>query len=87
MKVVLINPSVREEALPTYIPSGLGYLAHYLEQAGHSCDILDLNAMRLSDQEIKEEFKKLGLYDVIGITGLITNYLQMKNYAGWLKKR
>ncbi|MFH1073084.1 MAG: radical SAM protein [Nanoarchaeota archaeon] len=85
MKVCLINPSIREEALPTYVPSGLGYLAHYLEKDGHTCDIFDINALRLSDQEIKMKFKEMSSYDVFGITGLITNYLQMKQYSSLLK--
>lgn len=86
MKVILINPSIRQEALPSFIPTGLGYLASYLEEAGHTCDILDLNALRLSDKETTSTFKKLERYDVIGLTGLITNYLQIKEFSKEIKK-
>ncbi|MFH1400606.1 MAG: radical SAM protein [Nanoarchaeota archaeon] len=86
MKVCLINPPVREESLPTFVPSGLGYLAAYLKMAGHEVVMFDINAYRWDMPEVRKRIKALTDVDVFGMTGLITNYLYMKDLAAFIKK-
>ena len=69
MKVLLINPPVRQQVAPGDIPFGLGIIAAIAEQEGHQVAFLDLNAHRVSLQEAAEEIA-IDDYDVIGIGGL-----------------
>ena len=48
MEILLINPPIREWAKPNCMPLGLGYIAATLRNAGHSLDVLDINAHRYS---------------------------------------
>jgi len=79
MNVLLINPIIRGEETPSYFPLGLGYIAQVLLNKGHDVNILDINAYRLSQEEVEKRIRNIS-YDVVGITGLITEY----NYIKWL---
>ena len=48
MNILIINPPVREWAKPNCVPLGLGYIASSLRLAGHSIEVLDVNAYRYS---------------------------------------
>ncbi|MEW5944977.1 MAG: cobalamin B12-binding domain-containing protein [bacterium] len=87
MKLLLINPPVREWALPNCFPSGLGYVASYVRKNNPDweVEVLDVNALRLPWDEV-EEFIRGAEYDLAGTGGIITVYGYMKRLVRALKK-
>jgi anaerobic magnesium-protoporphyrin IX monomethyl ester cyclase len=85
MKVLLINPPVREHYPPESFPFGLSYVAKYLIKAGHEVEILDIDNNRYSREEV---LKKLNQHkcDVIGTGGIITVYKYLKWLVPVLRK-
>ncbi len=79
MKILLVNPPIREWAKPNCFPSGLGYLSSVLLDAGYEVEILDINGYRYSRQEV-EAMIEASDADVFGVGGLITVY----GYIKWL---
>ncbi len=77
MKVLLINPPIREDQPPYTLPTGLGIIAQVLENEGHQVEVLDVNAERLSRPEVCNRISELD-YDVVGIGGIITVYKYLK---------
>lgn len=85
MKVVFINPPIREWAKPNIFPLGIGYVAAVLQKAGHSVSVYDINALRPSKEAIEKAIQELD-GDVIGIGSLITTYRFMKWIIPLIKK-
>ncbi len=79
MKILLINPPIREWAKPNCFPSGLGYLSSVLLSAGYEVEVLDINGYRYSRQEVEARVEASDA-DVFGVGGLITVY----GYIKWL---
>ena len=79
MKILLLNPPIREWAKPNCFPSGLGYLASVLLDAGYEVEALDINGHRYSQQEVEARIEASDA-DVFGVGGLITAY----RYIKWL---
>ena len=79
MKILLLNPPVREWAKPNCFPSGLGYLSSVLLEAGHQVEVLDINGHRYSKSEVEAKIAASDA-DVFGVGGLITVY----KYIKWL---
>jgi radical SAM superfamily enzyme YgiQ (UPF0313 family) len=79
MKILLINPPLREQYPPQSFPYGLGYVGKYLLKAGHQVDVLDIDTHRYGKERVLEELKKHDC-DVIGTGGLVTVY----HYLKWL---
>jgi radical SAM superfamily enzyme YgiQ (UPF0313 family) len=79
MKILLINPPVREWAKPNCFPLGLGYIAAVLEQEGHEIEVMDINAFRWTQDEVEDKIKNAE-FDVVGIGGIVTVY----RYVKWL---
>ena len=77
MKVLLINPPVRQQTSPGDIPYGLGIIAAIAEEEGHQVSFLDLNAHRVSLQESAEEIA-IDDYDIIGIGGLSSMFKDIR---------
>ena len=73
MKILLINPPIREQSPATFPPLGLASVASSLRRAGHSVDMLDLNMLRPSRDEVINVLP-YGDYRLIGVSGLITTY-------------
>jgi len=85
MKILLINPPIREWAEPNCVPLGLGYVASVLLQEGHKVEIWDINAYRWSKEEVEEKIKNIS-YDIAGIGGIVTVYKYVKWLVNTLKK-
>lgn len=85
MKILLINPPIREWAKPNVFPLGLGYIAAVLMQEGFVVEVLDINAYRFNKGEVENKIKKLN-FDVVGIGGIITTYKYIKWLIGILRK-
>jgi radical SAM superfamily enzyme YgiQ (UPF0313 family) len=79
MRVLLINPPIREWSKPNVFPLGLGYIASVLKEGGHEIEVLDINAHRWSEQEVEAKIQGSG-FDVAGIGGIVTIY----RYTKWL---
>lgn len=77
MKFFLINPIVRVSSAPSHFPLGLGYIASVLREEGHEVEVLDINAYRWLPQEVDSRIKKAKA-DIFCLTGLITEYRQIK---------
>ena len=90
LKVLLINPPIREWSYPNIMPLGQGYMAAVAVTDGHQADVLDLNAERREPVNVSEpEFGRwvearvlekieCDRPDVIGIGGIITQYGRIK---------
>jgi radical SAM superfamily enzyme YgiQ (UPF0313 family) len=79
MEILLINPPIREWAKPNCMPLGLGYIAATLRNAGHSLDVLDINAHRYSKESVTTFLEEKNP-DIIMTGGIITVY----KYLQWL---
>lgn len=77
MKVLLINPPIRERVKADIPPWGLVYVAQSMLDEGHEVVFLDLNANRWSREEVLDRISKLD-FDLVGIGGLITQYSYLK---------
>jgi len=79
MKVLLINPPIREWAKPNVFPLGLGYIASVLLSKKYKVEVLDINAYRWDKLEVENKIKDAE-FDIAGIGGIITTY----DYVKWL---
>jgi radical SAM superfamily enzyme YgiQ (UPF0313 family) len=79
MKVLLINPPIREWAKPNVFPLGLGYIASVLKERGHEIEVLDINAHRWNKQKVEEKIR-ISDFDITGIGAIVTVY----GYVKWL---
>ena len=77
MKVLIINPPVREEAVANIIPWGLVYVAQSLLDEGHEVRILDVNACRWSQEQVLDKISELD-FDLVMTGGIITVYSYLK---------
>lgn len=90
LRVLLINPPIREWSYPNIVPIGQGYIAAVAAMDGHKIQILDLNAERLKPVEDPGPSFSKWVHDrildslethrpdVIGIGGIITQYARIK---------
>ncbi len=85
MKILLINPLIREWAKPNCLPLGLGYIASVLREAGHEVEVMDINVFRWNEVEIEERIIKAD-FDVAGIGAIITVYDRVKKLISIIKK-
>lgn len=86
MDILLINPLIGLSDLSeTLFPIGLGYIARVLVEAGHRVEVLDINAYRWKPSKIASEIRK-HVFDIVGITCLITEYNQVKWLCSVIKR-
>lgn len=90
LKILMINPPIREWSFPNIMPLGHGYVGSVAKMDGHRVSVLDLNAMRLEPTKLsvsdfrnwirKNVIDALNREkpDVIGIGGIITQYGRIK---------
>ncbi len=71
MKITLLNPRLKTWSPNAYVPLGLAYIAALLEQAGHEVAIIDLNVHRVKNRRLQQ---RISGAEIIGITGMITEY-------------
>lgn len=82
MNIALINPKLKTWSPNVYAPLGLMYIASALEDEGHKLSIIDMNAQKISDERL---FSKLDQVDIVGITGLITEYNEVVRLVNIIK--
>ncbi|MBI5188262.1 MAG: cobalamin B12-binding domain-containing protein [Nitrospirae bacterium] len=91
MRVLLINPFFPTSRTPdkkrwySYFPFGIAYVASYLIQKGVDVEVLDVLGECLSIEEAKDRIKNTTA-DVVGITGMSSQYLYVKGLASFIKK-
>lgn len=85
MKILLINPPIREWAKPNLVPLGLAYIAAVLRQEGHQVEVMDINAFRWGQEEVEEKIKE-AQFDLVGTSGIVTIYRYIKWLVSMLKK-
>ena len=82
MHVALINPRNRVWSPNVWAPLGLLYVAAALEQEGHVVGIIDLNAERLKDTDVQRSVKNA---DIVGITGMVTEFAEVVRLVDLVK--
>ena len=93
LRVLFINPPIREWSYPNIMPIGQGYVAAVAAMDGHDVRVLDLNAERREpvkdaepqfaawiEQRVGEAVER-HQPDVIGIGGIITQYGRIRAIA------
>lgn len=86
MKLLIINLCLRPQRTDfIYFPIGLGYIATAIEKAGIEFEILDLDVLRLSDEEFEGYIKKID-FDVAAMGCIVTGYKYVKKLAEIIKK-
>ncbi len=85
MKILLINPPLSGVQSEARLPLGLSYIASVLRDNGHDVQLIDSNAFKLSYAGI-EELVRNSSFDIAGLTGLITQFGQVKKIASIIKK-
>ncbi len=83
--VLLVYPPVMRHARPTDPPFGLMYLAAVLREAGIGVRILDLNALRWPDEQVRDYFREQQ-FPVVGIGGMTTVYYYVKWLVEWIRQ-
>jgi len=83
MNIVLLNPRLRTWSPNVWVPLGLAYIAAVLEREGYSVEILDLNGERINDAQLQ---RKVENTDIVGITGMITEYAEVLSLVNIVKK-
>lgn len=85
MKMLILNPPIREWAKPNVFPLGLGYIASVLKEDGFYVEVLDINACRWSKNEVEDKIANAE-FDVAGIGAIVTVYSYVKWLTGIIKK-
>ena len=77
MKILFVNPVVREEDVPRHIPYGMAILAEIARKNGYQVQVYDANAWRKGINVLIQVYKADD-WDVICIGGLTTTYGYIK---------
>ncbi|MFH2028059.1 MAG: cobalamin-dependent protein, partial [Nanoarchaeota archaeon] len=82
MNITLINPRLRYWSPTVVPPLGLTYVASALDRY-NTVKIVDMNASKISDKRLEEIGKES---HIVGITGMITEYNEVKRIASLVKQ-
>ena len=88
MKILLVQPPHRYgkwERGPNSFPLGLAYIAKIMMNSGHHVEIFDIWANQYTNDEVSQKIKEFD-YDIIGISGLSTQYAYLKWFISEFKK-
>jgi len=84
LKILLINPVIREWAKPNVLPLGLAYIAAILRDNRHTVEVMDLNALRWEPEEIERRIRESN-FEIVGIGAIVTVYREVKKLIELLK--
>lgn len=76
-KVLLINPTVREEDVPRHVPYGIALLAAIAMKRGHLVQVYDENAWRRGEDTIRAVLQADD-WDTVALGGITTAYASIK---------
>ncbi|MDD4273746.1 MAG: radical SAM protein [Desulfobacter postgatei] len=77
MKVLIINVCMRPDSRVKMFPIGLGYIATAVKNAGYDFDLLDIDALRLSNEEVTT-YLSGQTYDAVLMGAIVTAYKTIK---------
>jgi len=80
-----MHPPARVRTDPYFRPIGLASVAQHLLDAGHYVELLDINAIRPTSQELPSVLPRLD-FDMVGLSGLITTYRIWYNIMSLLRE-
>jgi len=80
MNIVMINISHRPWMYKPCYPIGLSYVVSAMRRAGYDFDIIDIDAHRPTDQELRRLLSQK-TYDVIALGALVSGYKYAKQAA------
>ena len=83
MKIILLNPRLRTWSPNVYVPLGLTYIAAVLEREGHNVEVIDLNVQKIDINSLQ---KIVTNAEIVGITGMITEYQEVIRLANIVKE-
>ena len=85
MKILFINPVVREEDVPRHVPYGMAILAQIARNNGFEVQVYDANAWR-KGKDVLETVLVADKWDVVCIGGLTTTYNHIKQTCEAVKQ-
>lgn len=77
VKILFVNPVVRQEGTPRHIPYGIAMLAALAAKGGHQVQVYDHNAWRPGDHVLKDVMQADD-WDVVAAGGMTTAYKSLK---------
>jgi len=83
LHIILINPRLRAWSPTVLVPLGLAYIASVLENEGNDIEIIDMNAEKVTDEHLQ---RRVSDADVVGITGMITEYQEVLRITNIIKE-
>ncbi len=84
MNILLINVCLRPTSPEKLFPVGLGYIATAMHNAGFAFDLIDIDAHRLSDEEVERRVRSKK-YDVACMGCIVTGYKFVKQLAQMIR--
>lgn len=85
MNICVINVSLRPQSPVKLFPIGLGFITTAMKNAGFDFDLIDIDAHRYSEEEVKTLIRKKK-YDVVCMGCIVTGYKIIKSLASVIKK-
>lgn len=85
MNILVINVSLRPESPVKLFPVGLGFITTAMKNAGFEFDLIDIDAHRYSDAEVKRRIRKKK-YDVVCMGCIVTGYKIIKALTSVVKE-
>lgn len=85
MNILVINVSLRPQSPVKLFPIGLGFITTAMKRAGFDFDLLDIDAHRYSDTEVRTLVGKKK-YDVVCMGCIVTGYRIVKSLARVIKE-
>jgi len=85
MKILLINVCLRDDVDKILFPVGLGYIASAISSSRHELEIIDMDAHRMSYEQLEEKMRHLD-FDVVGLGCIVTGYKIVKTISEIVKK-
>lgn len=85
MKTLVMNIPLRPQLPLKLFPIGLGYVTTAMKQAGWEFDLLDIDVLRLNDEEVNNRLTSTK-YDVICVGCMVTGYKYVKHWAKVIKE-
>jgi len=86
MKILFVNPSLRNGSPTKYLPVGIAYVMTYVASNGYSFEFLDVDINDLSDEEVENAVSK-ETYDIVLTGTLVTHYKWMKWFTKTVRQQ
>lgn len=85
MKTLIINVCLRPDSEYAIFPIGLSYIASAIERGGFDFEIIDLDAHRVSDEELECMLREKD-FDVVAFGCIVTGYKIIKKLAKLIRE-